>query len=34
VLVRRRSSWESLKRLARKSPPRVLESEGEVERVG
>jgi len=34
VLVRRRSSWESLKRLARRSAPVVLESEGEVERLG
>ena len=34
VLVRRRSPWESLKRLARRSAPVVLESEGEVERLG
>jgi hypothetical protein len=34
VLARKRSSWESLKRLARPAPPVVLESEAEVERVG
>jgi predicted Zn-dependent protease with MMP-like domain len=33
ALVRKRSSWESLKRLARRAPPAVLESEAEVERV-
>jgi hypothetical protein len=34
VLVRKRGSWESLKRLARRSQPVVLESEAEAERVG
>jgi hypothetical protein len=34
VLVRKRSSWESLKRLAKRAPLDVLESEAEVERVG
>ena len=31
VLVRRHSSWESLKRLVRRAPPVVLESDVEVE---
>ena len=33
VLVRRRTSWESLKRVARRAPLEVLESEAEAERV-
>lgn len=33
VLVRKRSSWESLKRLAKRAPPTVIESEAEAERL-